>query len=511
MTVVQQGQLNTTALQVPDLYIQIAPPSENFINGVPTNILGIVGTAQWGPVNSPVTLGSLGDAVRAFGNVQARKYDLTTAIWAAVLNGANNIRAVRVTDGTDSAATVAVGSTGVTITAKYTGTLGNQIQYSLAVGTKAGTWKVVLGLPGQAPEIYDNIAPGLTGNAVWQAIAAAINTGIGALRGPSQLVVATAGASTAAPTAGSGTLSGGTDGTTTISGSVLIGQDTTPRKGMYALRSTGCQVAMLADCDDSTTWTTQAAFGLSEGVYMIGVGPAGDTISNHVTAVGTAGVDTYAFKLMFGDWCLFNDTVNGVQRLISPQGFIAGLLSALSPEQSGLNKAMYGIIGTQKTLANQVYSNAELQQLAAARTDIITNPIPLGARFGARIGVNSSSSQAVNGDNYTRLTNYIAYTLNAAMGLYIGQLQTPAQRASASGAISTFLAALQLQGMIGDVNQPTKQPFSVQLNAANNPPDRVALGYERIDVRVTYLSVITKLLINLEGGQTVRITAAPAA
>ncbi|HHW4685716.1 MAG TPA: hypothetical protein ACQGQG_10575 [Xylella sp.] len=104
MPVSQQGAINTTALYVPDVYVQIVPPSENFLNGLPTNILGVVGTAQWGPVNAPTLVGDLSDYVQKFGNIQARKYDMGTAVWATVLNGANNMRCVRVTDGTDVAA-----------------------------------------------------------------------------------------------------------------------------------------------------------------------------------------------------------------------------------------------------------------------------------------------------------------------------------------------------------------------------------------------------------------------
>jgi hypothetical protein len=50
----------------------------------------------------------------------------------------------------------------------------------------------------------------------------------------------------------------------------------------------------------------------------------------------------------------------------------------------------------------------------------------------------------------------------------------------------------------------------VQLNAANNPPARVALGYMQVDVRITYLSVITVLLINVEGGQSVSVNVGAA-
>ena len=60
--------------------------------------------------------------------------------------------------------------------------------------------------------------------------------------------------------------------------------------------------------------------------------------------------------------------------------------------------------------------------------------------------------------------------------------------------------------MIGDVNNAQKQPFSVVFDSSNNPSSRVALGYMQIDCRITYLSVITKLLINVEGGQSVKVS-----
>ena len=509
MPVVQSGSINTTALFVPDVYVQIQPPSQNYLNGVPTNILGIVGTAQWGPVNAPTLVGGLSDFATQFGNVQARKYDLGTAVWAAQLNGANNMRCVRVTDGTDTAATATIGTNGLTVTGKYTGSLGNKIQVAIATGSVANSWKVTITLPGLTPEVFDNLAPGLTGNAILVAIATAINAGNSGLRGPSNLITAAAGTGTAAPTIGTTTLAGGTDGAATINGSVLVGQDTAPRKGMYSLRSTGCLVAFLADCDDSTTWTTQLAFGLSEGIYMVGAGPAGDTIANAASVKAAAGIDGYAFKLLFGDWCFFLDTVNNVTRLISPQSFIAGRLSALSPEQSGLNKPLYGIVGTQKSSSAggvTVYSAAELQQLAQAGIDVIANPCPGGAYFGSRIGCNTSSNAVINGDNYPRLTNYIAYTLNSGMGIYVGKLQSPSVRQQAIGTLNAFLAALWQAGQIGDVTSAAKQPFSVQIDNTNNPPARVAQGYMQADCRVTYLAVITKLLINVEGGQSVSVT-----
>src|SRR4051812_49214874 len=121
MTIVQQGQVNTTALLVPDLIVQIVPPSWTLLNGVPTNILGVVGTANWGPVNSPTIAGGVADAARLFGTMQARKFDLTTAVAAAALQGAANFRLVRVTDGTDVAASGLINQAGAASATKVAG------------------------------------------------------------------------------------------------------------------------------------------------------------------------------------------------------------------------------------------------------------------------------------------------------------------------------------------------------------------------------------------------------
>jgi hypothetical protein len=585
MTIIQQGSINTNALQVPGLYVQIVAPQPQ-LNGVPTNILGVVGTATWGPVGSPAVASGPQDAALQFGPAQPRKFDLGTAIYTASLQGATNFKPVRVTDGTDTAASAAFNQAGVataavvaggssgfavndtvtltggtftqaavltvtsvasgvitgvsittpgsytvlpanpvakgttsgsgvgtptftlsfaclTLTGKYTGSLGNSITSGVSAGTNSTsgtpTFKLTVNLPGQLSEVFDNV--GGTGNALYVNLAAAVNAGLSGLRGPSQLVVATAGAGTTAPTIpASASLSGGTDGAATITSTVLIGQDTIPRKGMYALRGTGASVAMLADADDTTQWTLQNAYGLSEGTYMVTTSPAGDTISNFSTTLATAGIDSYALKAIFGDWCYITDTVNGgVTRLVSPQGFVAGKLAALSPEQSSLNKPLQGIVATQKTYAKQQYSDAELQTVAQARGEVIANPCPGGSYFGARLGLNSSSSAATNGDNYPRLTNYIAATLNAGMGAYIGQLQSAAVQQSAKATLDNFLQNMFQQRMI--------QAWKVVLDSTNNPQPRVSLGYMQADVQVVYLSIIRYFLVNLTGGQTVTIVS----
>lgn len=499
MPITQAGSINLNALQVPDIYVQIAPPSNYLLNGVPTNVLGIVGTAPWGPVNSPVAISDVRAYALAFGAVQARKYDLGTQVALACQQGANFINAVRVTDGTDVAAAATIQTNCLTVTAKYTGTLGNSVQVSFGPGSAASSYKVTVAVPGRVPENFDNITG--AGNALWVAIANAINNGLSGFRGKSSYVVASAGAGTSAPSTASYTLSGGTDGATTITSATLVGSDSAPRTGMYSLRGAGCSIAFLADADDSTQWSAQVAFGLAEGIYMIGVTPAGDTVANAVSAKLTAGIDSYAMKIMFGDWVVWYDSVNGLSRVVSPQGVSGGMLANLSPEQSTLNKPVQGIQGTQKSSLNQVYAPADLQLLGQNGFDLISNPVPGGSYFGIRFGRNSSSNSVIHGDNYTRMTNFIATTLNAGMGKYVGTLQSPTQQRRAKATLDAYFANLALKGMIAD--------FVVQLDKNNNPPNRVALGYEQADIKVQYLSIVEYLVLNMEGGQSVSINRLP--
>ncbi|MDR3520429.1 MAG: phage tail protein [Acidocella sp.] len=509
MPIYAQGTLNTTALIVPDLYVQIVPPQTLLLNGVPTDILGVVGTASWGPVGEPTIVGSMSDYATAFGPVMARKYDMGTPVATAVQQGAANFRCVRIADGTDTAAALSLLGA-VNFTALYTGSQGTSLMLTLAAGSAANSWRLTVALPGLSPEVFDNITG--TGAAFWTAMTQAVNSGSGVLRGPSQLVVASLMSANANPIAGMYPFSAGTpgtDGANNIAAAQLVGSDSLPRTGMYALRGQGCALALLADADDATQWSVQVAFGLSESIYMILTGPAGDSISNAVVTKAVAGIDSYAAKLMFGDWIYWYDQANAITRLVSPQGFVAGRLANLSPEQSSLNKPLYGVIGSQKSGQPGVgtattYASADLSVLLSAGIDVIANPQPGGAFWGVRGGHNSSSNAAINGDNYTRLTNYIARTLSAGMGAYVGQLVNATLFQNIRATLLAFLNALLGQGLLGSTDGSL--PFAVVCDTTNNPTSRTGLGYVQADCQVQYQAINEKFIVNVQGGQTVQVS-----
>lgn len=658
MPVFQAGNINVTALQAPDLYVIIQPPSIAYINGVATDGLGLVGVGSWGPVNAPMMgIGNSAQAQQMVGPVTFRPHDIATAVAIGDQNSVQNYILVRVTDGTDTAAsanlvdTQGSPATGMTLTGLYTGVVGNGITASIVAGTAASTYKLSIQRAGFTPEVFDNVGMGVSGGtvtagtgytsvpslsisapqgangvqatgsislkvlsatqsaagagyvtgdtltmpngviltvtatagaitslavtnagsltagsiptnpvapsstsgvgtgatvtltwglgtfkvinpgsgytsatatltggagtggsialsvSVWLNLVNAVNNGQTGLRGPSQNCIATLGTSVNAPNlTTSYTLSGGTDGAGGVSDQTLVGTDGLTRTGMYALRKSGAQVGNLIDCQTSTTWAAQLAFGLQEGIYFHGANPPGTSVTNSAAALSSAGVDGYGFACLVGDWCYWQDNVNGVNRMVSPATFSSAKQAATSPEQSILNAPLGGIIATQRSMQNSPYSDAEIALASTSRLEVITNPAPAGAIFAARTGRNASSNSATNGDNYTRMTNYIAFTIASAFGYVPGKVQTINLRRNVKGSMDAFFANLQANNMIGNVNAPTQPAWSVQIDANNNPMSQVALGYMVATVAVTYLSVVKFFLVNIQGGQTVTVT-----
>lgn len=648
--IVQVGSVNIASLNVPQVLVQIVPP-QFLYGGAQSNIGGIVGTASWGPTNSPQAFGNVTQEAQIFGPTVNRLYDLGGHAILAMAQGANFIYGVRVTDGTDVAASVVVPSTaavaakatfteattlnflagdsvtignqtfnivtpigvtpgnilvgantnagfvatmaniiasaaasiaggpatanyvpnttpanfsgaagnglttgatyvftaltpgvggnslastytassvsagsfggstfasgaaaivGATATAKYTGSLGNSLKVTTSAGSAKNTFKVILSLPGYTPEVFDNI--GGTGNAFWIALTAAINSGSSTVRGPSNLATFTAGVGTVLPgtSAVSYTMTGGTDGVSSITTSVLLGTDTLPRTGMYCLRQTGASKAMLADCSDSTSWAAQIAFGLDIACEMISCTPAGDTITAAATEVATAGVDSFTLSIMFGDWVYWIDATNGIpQRMSSPQSCKLGILCALSPQNSPLNKRINGIFATQRSLSGVPYSTSDLQILGASQMDVIGVNQQVGTTyFNCLFGKNTSSNPLTSGDNYTQTTYFLARSLFKIGGIYIGQVQTPDEQQQAQTSILQFLAGISVpvaQGGPGILSSLTGgQPYQVVMNSTN-----AALGFQGAYVKAVYGPIVLYFIFSLEGGASVIASTTP--
>jgi hypothetical protein len=108
MPIFISGQQNLAALTVPGVYGEIILP-QPFLLGLPTNIEGLVGVASWGPLNSLIPMSKPSDAALAIGPPVIRNYDMSSYVSASSqVGGSIGYMGVRVSDGTDAAATVAV-------------------------------------------------------------------------------------------------------------------------------------------------------------------------------------------------------------------------------------------------------------------------------------------------------------------------------------------------------------------------------------------------------------------
>jgi hypothetical protein len=498
------GSLNTTALVVPDLYVQIVPPALLSLNGVPSNRVGVVGTATWGPKNTPTVVGNYAQYVSSFGPLVARKYDAGTYFAIMTQNGAADARMVRVTDGTDASATATGVATCISYAALYTGSLGNLVTVTRSVGTQANSWKLVIGIPGQVPEVFDNIVG--SGNSYWINEANVINNG-NTFRGPSNYVLSTAGVGITAPGAGTYTLAGGTDGATLTNAIPLIGVDGFPKTGMYSLRAQGCSVLVVVDDDNASDFTTIDGFVQTEAMIAIYAYPMSGNVSNALTMTSSAAVDSWTSYPLFGDYLYWADPVTKVTRLVNPSAFMAARVANLAPNQSPGGKQLFGIVGSQRlgtpgTQQLNYYSTAELTAIIGARLEVVTTPSPVGFIWAARVGHNASSNASINGVNYSRMTNYIASTLNAGMGQYVFQVVTPALFKNIKATLVNFLSNLLGQNLLS-LQPDGSMPFTVVCDNSNNPQSRTSLGYVQADIAVVYQAINEKFIINVQGGTTV--------
>lgn len=582
------GAFNSATLNVPDVYLNILPPSGGVVRPASIGVLAIRGIASDGPVDVATSIGSLSQLAQ-FGALSVRKWDLVTASTIALqtqlaLGNASGLMLSRATDGTDTAAagffglTVATavihsggGGTGYVVnelitltngavikaatvsggviatitiqtpaatsepvnpvgqasstgagtgalfdltytyktmlTHRYTGIAGNGVTAVFGTGSNSTTAqpssKLTIVKPGFAPEVFDNIT-GPSHIAFWLAVVSAINNGNSPQRGPSRIVIASNGTLNTLPSVGdTATFSGGTDGTTTITSSILVGAETgLTRTGIYAFRGLGCSDGHIADFDDHTQDATLITFAQSEGIYWHSNDAAGETVTSAQSTKQSDGTDNPWLKKYCGDWDYWNDNVNGQQRLLGPATFGAPVIAAQAPQQVGLNKQVPGIVATQRSKANSQYSSLELATLETSGIEVICNPIPRGSMFGLRLGRNTSSDPTRNLDNWPRLTSFIARSLAGpgALGPAIGQVVTDAFFETWYAVLDTFLA-----GLANATPVPVIDQYQINFSRTNNPRSQTATGLVVAECLIQYLGIAQVFLVNLQTGATVVI------
>lgn len=521
--ILSANSFSASSLGAPGTFVVIEAPPPIAV-GPATSVGGIVGTAPWGPLNTPVSMGDPNSAATAFGPITSASLtdahdmptDLTYAFSQAQGSGSSiTLWGVRVSDGTDVAASIALDDTttptpsvGGTLTALYTGTMGNQIKAALYAGSLTNTVSVKLqGFTGTQLEVFPNL-PSSGAGTFWTALANALSQGISGVRGPSQLArLATPSGTAIAPALGTFTLTGGTDGRTAVTTAELTGQNATfPYTGAYALQNLTPAVTAfwIAGLTDSTGYADMATLANSMPAAFPITFPTGTSTTTAITDLqgyDVTGANVFGLK----DWQYVFDSVNNITRLIPPFAVDMGRILTLSPAVSPLNKPVYSVSGTERnnplTGVNTPYTYAELSQLQAAGIMVVANPSPGGAYFGFQTGVNTlgTSNEVESPVEWTRMTNYLAQFISMNSGRFVGQNQTSAPDDPLRASVrATFNSAIQQL-----VDAKMIQAGSIQCNSLNNPQASVAAHKMFAYFLFTYLSSVWYFVAQVTGGTTV--------
>lgn len=519
----------------PGVYIFNAPTQQITPTGPALGKLGVIGTGQTGLKNVPTLCTTPAAVIAAFGPNTTLNNSITRDACAAMPE-CNQVVGLRVTDTTDTAAIIAItdASAGVvlTLTALMTGSLPNGVnalgavtnpatgsvsliagQYA-ASGTVVPMAKIAITYPNQPTGIFTVVAGTASAGyvpATFKANAiAAINTGTQQLA-PSAFFTASAGASLLSPAATVFNASGGTDGATTITSSVLQGIDgTTGRTGMYALRGAinggqfifaGYYMAASGD----TTPQAAVAFNNSEGTRCGFSLPQGTQTTGGIT-IKSANNATDPTLDVFIDWVQMTDQWTFQATYVAPHAKGMGIISSLDFYQGPLNQPQgagaIGILATEKyTGGINLVGGGEYATRTQAGLNFISKPSGVWAL---------SNPYTSNGTTFVsdaRAAWYFGIGFMSVCAPFLGRgqsnLPNDKTRANVKAAMNAF--------MVQQLNPIQKiSGYSNICDLSNNTTQTIAQGFLMDNIAVQTLSNVVIILVQSQVGVGVQLTV-PAA
>jgi len=420
---------------LPGTYIEVRSEGLIGVGGISTGNIGIVGTAQKGPVDAVQVLGSYSEALEVFGaydrwnpaaSPDPPSLTLTRALAQVFKGGGSTVYAVRIGAGTPGTmewsvlvSDAADAAELFRLTADSPGSWANALV--VKVDGDAGTLTVQLG---KAKEVF-------SGNA--GAMAAEINAA-------SRFVTAS--------------LSAGADG----GKAVMSAKPVTPNVGSNGPAVTTTEVAagLALLASETVNIVTVAGLGASvvgatllahleatenDGRERMGVlGASGDELTNVATdasAIGNARAILVAPGIRSDDAAR---TEANKQVSLPPSysaALVAGRLSTLAPHISLTNKDV-SADGLTK-----YYTRAEQKQLLGNRALVLQKN--LGIRCLKGITTDNGAFRQIS---VRRITDFAKFGVRLGCNPYIGRLNNSRVRAALKATLDGFLAGMVLDEML---------------------------------------------------------------
>lgn len=402
---------------------------------------------------------------------------------------------------------------GGTLTALYSGVLGNAIRLSILPGTNSALVNVLLTAWAGKEQEYYTALPNTS--AFWAALSAVLSGGAGPTVASSQLARFVVASSTHGPQLQVATpLAGGTDGRSGITSAQLVGSPTGGAggqgSGLYALLKCipTVQQAWCVGLDDMTVAPLIQQIGAQSGILMAIIQPIDTDVTTAVANLNTYGIDSYQV-MCFIDWPQMFDPINNVARYVPPTGPLGGLCASLSPEQSPLNKPLQGVITTSRLANIGPYDDSDVGLANTNGIALVSNPIGAGPQFGFVTAVNTSLNNIGTAPiEYSRMTNFLIQSVGANLGQFLGALQSQQIVDPVRSAIKSNLNSFMAQ-LVGN-NQLDAYlnlcEFSLTNNSPGyNTPTTISKHICSVFTAATYKASIWYLLFTLQGGTTVSV------
>lgn len=334
---------------------------------VSSDVIGVVGTFEKGPLNQKSVITSLESLTTVFGK---DKYGLTgcKSIWPAMAQGAKNFVVVRIAGAGIKEASIILqdnaSKDSIIVKALTPGTWGNDILVAITAGTNEDTFKLVV-IYNSKTETFDNLTLTNIGTAKSEFVALSIAEGAAAI--PKAI--------SALP------LTGGNDGAAATDSDYIGTAIDGKRTGLKLLETAKVNLVICAqqysDTVRNALITHAANLSVRDGLRTSILNPAPSLTIEDVCSL-TATLDTPRAEISY-PW---NEYYEIPGEFIAPDGFYAGILASGGAHESPSNRVVKGILSQETEL-----SSGDIKALTKARIS------PISLDYGYRImnGVNLST------------------------------------------------------------------------------------------------------------------------
>lgn len=498
-------------LVVDDQYFMEIPVAQG-PKTVPTGNIGLIGTFQRGPVNTPVTVCSYAQLVKIFGEVDAA-LTLTGTLEARAIfaQGNTNLTVVRVQATSTPAAAASVvlkdnqatPGTDMTLNAATPGTWGNNLIAIVSTGTIAGTFKVVLQY-GNETETWDNLIIQQPATPITGAILASTIFGTG---GKSNLATATfpTTADTNLPATGTFAFTAGSNGSVPTPTDYYGSNTNGVKTGVFALDGSPINIILCAGQSDATLAsnliTNAQSITQNGGTPRTAVIAFPQGTQPYGLSTLVSSIDTDRAEAAY-PWQQVNEPISGTIATVSPLGFFAGRLAQLRPHQSTGNKPVNGTLGPEAAVN---ISPSDLATIAGLQINVVGVIIPAGP-IGIRGGFNLSKSSGSNQLYVRRMKDYIDSLVSTVGGQFVDMPITTDLMRQETQALDNILYPMK------NPNAPQDQmiaDYTINCSASNNPLSSQQQGKLICDYAVRLLNMDRFEVFQTQIGPGVVINSQP--